>query len=285
MMTTSELFSKYANPRDGSGFININGIDVHYRDEGKGFPVLLVHGTSSSLHTFDGWAAELKKSYRVLRFDLPGFGLSGQMPGNIYDMRKYLEFVEDFLQKMNVEKCHIAGSSLGGWFVWEFALRYPDRVGKMILIDAAGFINVEKLPVIYKIARLAIGRWLFLCARNRVLFSMFLKGVYGNFRNVNKNVVDRYYDLFFRKENLEAFIHLAKADPVSNIDKLGDINAPVLIIWGDRDRWVSIRDGYRFQKHLPDARIIVYEGLGHIPMEEDPAKTIKDVMEFFAVAD
>lgn len=280
-MTSAELISKYANPLDGSRFININGIDVHYRDEGTGFPVLLVHGTSSSLHTFDGWAAELKKSYRVLRFDLPGFGLSGQMPGNIYDMRKYLDVINDFLQKMNVEKCHIAGSSLGGWFVWEFALRFPARVSKMILIDAAGFINMEKLPVIYKIARMAAGRWLFLCARNRFLFSMFLKGVYGNFRNVDKNVVDRYYDLFFRKENLEAFIHLAKADPVSNIDKLSDINAPTLIIWGDRDRWVSIGDGYRFQKYLPDARIRVYDGLGHIPMEEDPEITVRDVIDFF----
>ena len=281
MFTLSELKDKYARPQDGSRFINIKGSEIHYRDEGEGFPVLLVHGTSSSLHTFDGWAAELRKHYRVLRFDLPGFGISNPIPNNDYSLDNYLKIIDDFLEKMKVTKCHIAGSSLGGWFSWEFVLKYPHRIDKMILIDAAGFITKEKLPFIYKVARLPIGRLIFMSVNNRKIFSVFCRGVYGNYRNIEKQVYDRYFELFFRKENMDAFLKIAQNDPFSNSDKLSKIGSPTLIMWGDKDKWVSINDGHKFEQHIPKSKLIIYKGLGHVPMEEDPSLTVKDVISFF----
>jgi pimeloyl-ACP methyl ester carboxylesterase len=281
MFTLSELKTKYARPENGSCFININGTEIHYRDEGEGFPVLLVHGTSSSLHTFDGWATELRKKYRVLRFDMPGFGLSGTMPDNDFSLDNYLKLIDDFLGKMNAEKCHIAGSSLGGWFSWEFALKYPHRIHKLILIDAAGFITKETLPFIYKVARLPIGRMLFMSVSNRKIFSVFCRGVYGNYRNIEKQVYDRYFELFFRKENLDSFLKIAQNDPFSNADKLCDITSPALIMWGSKDKWVSINDGYQFEQRIPKSKLIIYKGLGHVPMEENPSLTVKDAIAFF----
>ena len=234
MFTLTELKERYARPQDGSRFTSINGIEIHYRDEGEGFPVLLVHGTSSSLHTFDGWAAELRKKYRVLRFDMPGFGLSGSMPDKDYSLDNYLKFIDAFLEKMNAEKCHIAGSSLGGWFSWEFVLQYPQRIHKLILIDAAGFITKETLPFLYKVARLPIGRLMFMSVSSRRIFPFFCRGVYGNYRNIEKHIFDRYYDMFFRKENLDAFLKIAQNDPFSNADSLPEITAPALIMWGEK---------------------------------------------------
>ena len=95
--------------------MDIDGLMVHYRDEGKGPPVLLVHGTFSSLHTFDAWTRILRDSYRVIRLDLPGFGLTGPTPNGKYEISYYLDLFVQFLKNLHIEKCHIAGSSLGGW--------------------------------------------------------------------------------------------------------------------------------------------------------------------------
>ena len=100
-----KLIGKYANKE--SKFIEIDGMKVHYRDEGKGIPVILLHGTAASLHTWDDWTSELKKSYRVIRLDLPAFGLTGPHPQRKYDIQTYVSFLHHFLQKIKNQNIQI----------------------------------------------------------------------------------------------------------------------------------------------------------------------------------
>src|SRR5450755_1650723 len=132
----SALEARWAQPP--STFVDVQGMKVHLRDEGvrtDPVPVVLLHGTSASLHTWDGWAKELAANRRVIRFDLPGFGLTGPSPDGDYRIESYVRFVTAMLDKLGVSRCVIAGNSLGGQIAWETALAHPERIEKLILID------------------------------------------------------------------------------------------------------------------------------------------------------
>ncbi|MBL4905497.1 MAG: alpha/beta hydrolase, partial [Flavobacteriaceae bacterium] len=115
----SELKEIYANAP--SAFISVDGMDVHYRDEGNvsdSIPIVLIHGTGASLHTFNDWATVLKKEHRVIRMDLPAFGLTGPFPNRDYSINHYVSFLAHFLNEKKIDKCILAGNSLGGRIVW-----------------------------------------------------------------------------------------------------------------------------------------------------------------------
>jgi pimeloyl-ACP methyl ester carboxylesterase len=138
-------------------------VQVHVRDEGWAqdpVPVLLIHGTSSSLHTWERWAKDLKKDHRVISFDLPGFGLTGPAPDNDYSIAAYLRFVQSLMDTLGVKKAIIAGNSLGGEIAWRFAADMPQRVEKLILLDASGYdFKPQSVPVGFQIARIPILAW------------------------------------------------------------------------------------------------------------------------------
>lgn len=280
MKSAEEINKLYARPEDKSAFIDIDGIKVHYREQGQGFPIILVHGTSSSLHTFDGWAKELEKKYRVLRFDLPGFGLTHCPESTPFTMDYFLSFINKFADHFNANEFHLAGNSLGGWLAWEYALLNQARVKKLILIDAAGFVTEKTLPFMYKIARTSIAKCLFFPSRYKPIFYLFAKGVYGNPERIEKEIYQRYYDLFFYNGNLKSLLKVALNKIESNYAKLNELVVPTLIIWGDKDKWVSINDAYKFKELIKNSEIIIYKGLGHVPMEEDPEITVKDLIRF-----
>src|SRR5271155_847951 len=104
--TVESLKARWAQPP--SRFVEIEGMQVHVRDEGPPNdprPIVLLHGTSSSLQTWDGWVAALKGQHRVIRIDLPGFGLTGPTPDNDYSLKRYVKFMDEFLDAMGVQKC------------------------------------------------------------------------------------------------------------------------------------------------------------------------------------
>ena len=112
----SELKKNYTN--DFSSFVSIQGMDVHYRDEGEGPVIILLHGTGSSLHTWDKWTKILSENYRVIRLDLPAYGLTGPHPQKKYALDDYRLFLEEFLKKLELNKFMLAGNSLGGAIAW-----------------------------------------------------------------------------------------------------------------------------------------------------------------------
>ena len=140
-----ELKTKYTN--NSSIFTSINNMNVHYCDEGlrnDSIPIILIHGTGSSLHTFDNWSSKLSKTKRVVRMDLPGYGLTGPFPNRNYSKNNYVNFIKSFLDTLKIKKCILAGNSLGGNIAWLFTAKFPSKVKKLILIDASGYPNKSK---------------------------------------------------------------------------------------------------------------------------------------------
>ncbi len=272
----AELKAEYSDAQ--SRFITVNGMPVHYKDEGRGPTLILLHGTGASLHTWDTWTSELQDSCRVVRLDLPAFGLTGPHPEHDYSYASYCDFLHEFVTRLGLERFALAGNSLGGGIAWNYAVRHPEQVRSLILIDAAGY-PIEK-PFIFKLANspLIPGR-LFTTFTPRFMVRKNLEEVYGDPHKISATLIDRYHDLLLREGNREAMLHRMRQYDQNPAD-IKNIQVPTLIMWGADDRWIPLENGRRFQADIEDSRLIVYPGLGHVPMEEAPLRTVKDALLF-----
>jgi pimeloyl-ACP methyl ester carboxylesterase len=268
-----------------STFVDVQGMSVHLRDEGPradAVPIVLLHGTSSSLHTWDGWAAELKANRRVIRFDLPGIGLTGPPPDADYRIERYVHFVAAMLDALGVSRCVLAGNSFGGQVAWETALAHAARVEKLILVDAAGYpFQPVSLPIGFRIARIPLLNRLMEFTLPRSVIESSLRNVYADPGKVTPELVDRYFELTLREGNRRALAQrFAQAPAGIHPERIPALNVPALILWGGRDRLIPPDDADRFHRDIAGSRLIVFDRLGHVPQEEDPAATVAPVKQF-----
>jgi pimeloyl-ACP methyl ester carboxylesterase len=270
--------TKYTNKY--SRFVAIDGALVHYREEGSGEPMVLLHGAFSSLHTYDAWVEELKPYFRTIRMDMPGFGISQPRLDHTYTVETYSDFLNKFLDMLGVGRCHLVGSSLGGWVSWEYALKHPERVASLTLLDSAGFLDIDAIPLPFKMARTPFVNRIIKYVVRRNVLEQFVRQVYYDESKVNERLIDRYYDLFTREGNPEAFLNLVNGKFRDNTRKLKYLTMPTLIIWGEEDQWIPVKYAYKFHEAIPNSHLIVYEHVGHIPMEEVPKMTAEDVLSF-----
>jgi pimeloyl-ACP methyl ester carboxylesterase len=278
-----QLKAKYA--LIPSQFIEVEGLQVHYRDEGvreDSVPIVLIHGTGSSLHTWDGWVDGLKSKHRVIRFDLPAFGLTGPNKTGDYSQRYYVGFVRALLSKLKVGRCIVAGNSLGGEITWEYAMAYPDQVKKMILVDAAGYPrNPKSMPIGFKLAQTPVLKHLVKYITPYSLVESSILNVYGDKSKVTPALVQRYYDMTLREGNRQALVdRMGQFVPDSNFVRLPLLHTPTLVLWGELDMLIPVEAAEHFHRDLPDDSLVVMKGLGHVPMEEDAAGSVRVVMDF-----
>ncbi|MCF8317694.1 MAG: alpha/beta hydrolase [Haliscomenobacter sp.] len=275
----NELKDKYAYP--SSSFISIDGINVHYRDVGKGEAILLIHGTGASLHTWEKWIDILSPGYRVISFDLPGFGLTGPDPNHNYQISRYTAILDSLMIKLKVDSFHIAGNSLGGLVAWRYTTQFPQKILTLNLIDAAGLPQPEKKPpFIFQLAKLPILSTLMQKVTPKSIIENSMLDVYKNDQLVTEKLIDRYFELSLREGNRTAFVkRMSQLNEKLDINDLKRITAPVLIQWGKDDRWIPLAKGYEFKKIIPKAELKIYNS-GHVPMEENPMETVEDYMIF-----
>ena len=271
-----------------STFIEAAGLRVHLRDEGirdDPVPIVLLHGMSASLHTWDGWVAALASQRRVVRFDLPGFGLTGPAPDGDYRIERYVEFVAAMLDALGIERCVLAGNSFGGAVAWQTALALPPgRVQKLVLVDAAGYPLVsESVPIAFRIARVPLLSSLMSVTLPRGVVESSLRNVYGDPDRITPELVDRYYEISLRAGNRAALVErFAQAPHGQHAERIGEIQVPTLILWGERDRLIPPEHGERFHRDIAGSRLVVFPELGHVPHEEDPVATVAVVRTFLA---
>ena len=278
-MNSDDLIQKYS--LKNSKFMDLYGINVHYCDEGRGEVILLLHGVFSSLHTFNKWTEILSQSYRVIRLDLPGFGLTGPSIDNEYAIDLYVGYVKKFMDNLGVQNFHIAGNSLGGWIAWEFAVANQDRVKKMILINSAGYITGWNYPLPFIIAQTPVLRKVFNYEIvPKVVVRRFLRQVIIDQSIVSDDLVNRYYDIIHREGNLEAFLRIANSKFTQNTNALKNLKTSTFVLWGSEDAWISSNDAEKFRKDLQHVSVKVYPGVGHIPMEEIPYDSASDILNF-----
>lgn len=280
------LKPRWAGP--ASRFIDVGGLQVHLRDEGPRNdpePIVLIHGTVASLHTWEGWAAALRGERRVVSFDLPGFGLTGPNASGDYGMAADARFVLDLLDTLQIERCVLVGSSLGGEIAWRTALLAPGRVGHLVLIDAGGYaFTVRWVRLGFHAARMLFVRGF---ARNvlpRGFVEFSLRYVYGDPSRVSEALVDRYYELMLRDGNRKALARrFEQLQPGADAALIATLKVPTLILWGGRDRLFPPEDGLAFARDIAGSQRVLLDGLGHAPHEEDPARSVAELRRFLGM--
>ena len=277
-----KLKDKYRNEK--SCDIELYGNTIHYRSEGnpEGKVLLLLHGLVSGLQTWNGWIHELKDTYHLIRLDLPGFGLTG--PSKIaYSKELWINTIHELTKQLSIETFSIAGNSLGGYIAWNYALKYPNQVERLILIDPVGYpqkmpfsIWFFSLPVIGESVNLSIPKF---------IFTHNVRQVYGDKNRITQKTIDFYYDMALRPGAAKAYITIfrilrSRCNDQTLGEKIPLIQCPTLLMWGDKDVWVPVELAYRWKKDLPDAQLILYPGVGHVPMEEIPQQSAHDAKQF-----
>jgi pimeloyl-ACP methyl ester carboxylesterase len=281
----AELKGRWAPPP--SAFVDVAGMNVHLRDEGPRddpSPVVLLHGTSASLHTWEGWARILAERRRVIRFDLPGFGLTGPAPDNDYRIERYAAFVVAMLNRLGIDRCVLGGNSFGGHVAWVTALMAPERVDKLILVDAGGYHQQPaSVPIGFRIVRIPILAKLTQFVLPRSVIESSLRNVYGDPGKVTSELVDLYYAMAVRQGNRKALTRRFKQAPALGLEmRIAELKQPTLILWGGRDRLILPASAERFRRDIPNSRLVMFDRLGHVPHEEGPAETVAVAEKFLA---
>jgi pimeloyl-ACP methyl ester carboxylesterase len=286
--------AKYTSP--ASQFLDMtNGARVHFRDEGNpdGSVVVLVHGSNASLHTWEPWIRELGAGYRIVTMDLPGHGLTGGVPDNDYSSAAQLNTVSAVVTHLGIDQFVLGGNSMGGGVTWRYALQYPDQVEAMILVDASGLPawraerraeqngEEKEAPLAFKLLGQA---WFRTIAKYIDPYYLVVQGIESSYNNstvINQALIDRYYELSLRAGTRDAT--LARFGDRRNRDEIFDLSSleqPTLVMWGREDSLIPVETADKFAQVLPNASVVIYDDVGHIPMEEIAERSAQDVLAF-----
>ena len=366
-----ELMDDYTD--ESSLFLTIDGMQVHVKDEGDGPTLLFLHGMFASLHTWDPWAKAFVDQHRVVRVDLPGFGITGPHPHGDYSLRASMYLLESIREKLGIEQWSVIGNSMGGGLALSYAQLYPEHTENVVLFNGGRLLpaasETEPVPkpaldteheqeptskpapdteheqdptskpapdtkpdsnsstatatetsnqpdnvsgerqslVLRALGSPSLRKALSVLTP-KFIIERALKEVYGNPDRLQPGTVTRYYELLRREGNRQAYLNRREMRPrrsgnlpdlpeltnpsvlpelpiLPEPTSLNDSKVPVLILWGRLDSWIPVRVGYRLHEAIDHSRLIIYEDLGHVPMEEDPERTITDVREFLMRVD
>jgi pimeloyl-ACP methyl ester carboxylesterase len=286
-MPAAVLDARYGGPP--SQFVTLpGGTRAHFRDRPgpAGAPaIVLLHGSNASLHTWEPWATEFAGKLRVISVDLPGHGLTGATVEGDYAIEGIVEFVDSFIHAIGLSEPFIlAGNSMGGNVAWRFTLIHPERVAKLILIDSGGVAipgPERPMPLAFRLARTPVVRELLRFVTPRSLFESGLRDAFYDTSLVTPEMIDRYWQLNLRPgtraANLDRF---SRTNGTRFANRLKEIKQPTLILWGSEDKVISVAAADVFESALSNAKLIIYEHCGHLPMEEVAKQSAADVLAF-----
>lgn len=273
-----KLKAKYTD--ETSHFIEINGLQAHYQKKGQGTPLLLIHGTSSSLHTWNDWVDILSKKFTTYTIDMPGAGLTGPPADNDYSSERYVNYLNSFCDKLGLDSIYVAGNSLGGKTAWKFASQ-SDRVKKLVLVDPSGFyVEGSKPPLIFMLGSKKALSNLVEGVNVKPFIKKSLTDVFYDDSKITPELTQRYSDFMRRKGNRKAFFKKVASISLSDESELEQIKCPTLIQWGKHDVWLDVSLAEIYKTHIPNNKVIIYENCGHVPQEEIPVQSANDVMAF-----
>jgi pimeloyl-ACP methyl ester carboxylesterase len=271
----AELEAKYAGP--ASRFMTIDGVRLHYRDEGSGPVVVLVHANFSNLIDWDPWVDALKDRYRVIRFDLTSHGLTGPDPTGDYTLERTMALTEKFLDALGLGRFTIGGTSLGGTVAIRYAAAHPDRVERLILLSPGSLEGREQkargdVPDAAYVLKYILPR---------ALPEYMLRSGFGDPSKLPEPLVDRWYDMWMREGQREAQLDRLRQYQSGDIEGIvRSIRVPVLLLWGEANRTAKFEQSVEFRELLagaPSLTFISYPGVGHMAVEEAGEAIGRDV--------
>lgn len=264
------------------------GQQIHYRDQGKrdGPAIILIHGSNASLHTWEPLVKRLGATWRIVTLDLPGHGLTGAIPDTDYSAQGMIDAVDVVAAKLGLDHFVLGGNSMGGWVSWRYTLAEPRRVDALLLIDASGMPlrKGEKRPesnVGFRVLEYPFGRWLATQITPRMLVEQSLRGSVEKQEIVDDAMIDRYWELLHFPGNREATVLRARMNrEPAMAARVGDIEAPTLILFGDNDRIINPSAAKTFNERIKGSEVVILPGIGHLPMEEAPDATAAAIADF-----
>ncbi len=273
------LKEKYTDER--SKYIEVDGMNVHYQRVGQGHPLVLLHGFSGQVWNWRNWLPHLQADFEVIAMDLPGFGLTGPHPKGIYSTDMSIDFLDKFLTKIGVDTFHLAGNSMGGGIAWQYTLEHPDKVKKLILIDASGYPKKSSKTIAgFKVLQYPIFNPLITKITPRSIIKKSLEGTYVDQSFAAEKEVDLYMDMIRRAGNRQVLIDRMKTPRTSKTHLIKNIKNPTLIMWGDKDIIIPVDNAYKFEKDIAGSEVIIYENVGHLPMDEVGEQSAADAKRF-----
>lgn len=270
-LTVAELRAKYQDAR--SRYMTIKGTEIHYKDEGKGPVLFMVHGSQSSLRTWDRITQLLKGRYRIIRYDIPAYGLSASVSDEVAATVSPVDIPEELLTRLGVKKATVVGVSSGGTMGMYLAARRPDLVERLILSNTPSDpVKTDhlKMPQSFLMAQEESQRTKY---QNLTFWNEYLSYFSGDPKRISAKTRAEYYD-FNRRAN--------EKYPIAMVARIGDgkqatiemakVTAPTFLIWGTGDPLLPKSAADAIERYLANAPISValMPDVGHYPPLEVP---------------
>ena len=280
--TEQVLLQSYSRP--GTARLMVQQQPVFVQDSGlrEAPAILLLHGFGASLQAWDDWAPALEKNLRVLRIDIPGFGLSGPAVNQDYSDAADVARVIAVMDQLGVQQVIVAGHSMGGRIAWNLAAAHPERVSQLVLISPDGFPDPNaksdktyEVPALLGLLPYSLPQW-----------ALRMGGVAPAFADdsqLTPQMMQRYHDMMLapgvRTALLERMRQTRNSDPVS---RLQSIQAPTLLLWGEKDAFIPVSNAQDYLKAMPQATLVTLPGVGHVLHEEAPKASVQAVLDFLS---
>lgn len=281
----AELAQRYGRPNSHHADVG-DGVRLHYLESGAAGapPVLLIHGFGDNSFSWDGWTRVLAPHYHVIAVDLPGHGLSQAPADFTADPGRYADVIDAFLGKIGLSHVAVAGNSLGGGVAWQLAVRHPDKVGRLILVDAAGWPSetLKKPPLAFRIMQYKAGRDLLASIDNTPLIRQGLAADVVDKSVLTEPFIKRWADLQRYPGHRPILMSLRPGAIAASKETLAPIKVPTLILWGGEDHIIDPASAKKFADAIPGSELIVYPKVGHLPQLEASDRSAADVAAFLA---
>jgi pimeloyl-ACP methyl ester carboxylesterase len=259
-------------------YTTVYGAKIHYLEAGSGPAVILIHGLGGSTANWAPTIAPLAQKYRVLVPDQIGFGKSDKPMLN-YRVGTLVDFLDGFYKQVGIQKASLVGNSLGGFTAAAYAIAHPEKVDKLVLVDAAGFRVTGDLDP-------KVLNGLNPSTRQQIIdligLVFYNKGPFTNDAAIEAFLASRV--TAGDQYTIQRFIDsIGRGEDVLD-SKLGAIKHPTLIVWGREDGLTPLAMGQRFNKEIAGSQLFVIEKCGHVPQLEKPAEFNAGLLKFLGEA-
>ena len=275
----AELEARYLS--ESSRFLNVDGVRMHYRDEGQGPVLVLIHANFSNLIDWDLVVAELLEDHRVIRFDMPSHGLTGPDPSGDYTLARTIAITEEFVDALGLESFSIGGTSLGGTVSIHYAARHPERIERLVLLSPGALEGRNQarrgLPDAARVLEVILPRR---------LPEFMLRSAYGDPDAVPEEMIDRWHDMWLREGQREAQLDRLSQYESGDLEGIAaQVRAPTLLMWGEANPQAEVGQAYELEEMLSGVeslRMIIYPGIGHMAYQEAGTQIGRDIHAWLA---
>lgn len=274
-----EIERKYGNP--GSRYIDIDGVKMHYVDEGSGPAVLLIHAHYSSLRMWEPWAERMKATHRVVRLDMTSHGLTRPDPTGDYSMERGIELIEKFTAAVKLDRFVLAGASLGGTHSIRYTVRHPEQVERLILVNPGaleGRAATERMNS--PLSRVLLPALQYITPHK--IAEVITSSGFADKTRIPPGLIDEWYEFWMMEGQRRAEIaRVMQYKPDDIEEQIAKVSVPVLLMWGEDNPIAHFEQAAEMRKLLrsaPSVQLISYPGVGHMATYEAPDETARDAL-------